>query len=116
MIAEADVSGDGRVDYTEFAHLWKTSALYKHHRPLAGRLQQVRYGRCLIRQDESSSVRLLTASYVRVKITRSRIMFFLGQFYLIFVDTECCIFLRTVLISKTVQSQESGFTRDLTEK
>ncbi|CAB1099385.1 unnamed protein product [Ectocarpus sp. CCAP 1310/34] len=41
MIAEADVSGDGRVDYSEFAHLWKTSLLQKHHKPATGRLQQV---------------------------------------------------------------------------
>ena len=41
MIAEADVSGDGRVDYSEFAHLWKTFLLQKHHKPVAGRLQQV---------------------------------------------------------------------------
>ncbi|CAM9211165.1 unnamed protein product, partial [Laminaria digitata] len=40
MIAEADVSGDGRVDYSEFAHLWKTFLLQKHHKPVAGRLQQ----------------------------------------------------------------------------
>lgn len=40
MIAEADVSGDGRVDYSEFAHLWKTFLLQKHQKP-AGRLQQV---------------------------------------------------------------------------
>lgn len=42
MIAEADVSGDGRVDYTEFAHLWKTFLMEKHHKPVAGRLQQVK--------------------------------------------------------------------------
>ena len=42
MISEADVSGDGRVDYSEFAHLWKTFLLQKHHKPVAGRLQQVR--------------------------------------------------------------------------
>lgn len=41
MIAEADVSGDGRVDYSEFAHLWKTSLLQRHHKPATGRLQQV---------------------------------------------------------------------------
>lgn len=41
MIAEADVSGDGRVDYSEFAHLWKTFLLQKHHKPVTGRLQQV---------------------------------------------------------------------------
>lgn len=40
MIAEADVSGDGRVDYSEFAHLWKTFLLQRHQKP-AGRLQQV---------------------------------------------------------------------------
>eukprot|EP00904_Undaria_pinnatifida_P011167 jgi/Undpi1/7180/HiC_scaffold_22.g09654.m1 len=40
MISEADVSGDGRVDYSEFAHLWKTFLLQKHHKPVAGRLQQ----------------------------------------------------------------------------
>lgn len=41
MIAEADVSGEGRVDYTEFARLWKNYALQKHHKPVTGRLQQV---------------------------------------------------------------------------
>ncbi|CAM9740853.1 unnamed protein product [Scytosiphon promiscuus] len=41
MIAEADVSGDGRVDYSEFAHLWKSFLLQKHQKPSAGRLQQV---------------------------------------------------------------------------
>ncbi len=41
MIAEADISGDGRVDYSEFAHLWKTFLLTKHQKPAAGRLQQV---------------------------------------------------------------------------
>lgn len=42
MIAEADISGDGRVDYSEFAHLWKTFLLAKHQKPAAGgRLQQV---------------------------------------------------------------------------
>eukprot|EP00903_Cladosiphon_okamuranus_P012731 g11902.t1 len=40
MIAEADASGNGRVDYSEFAHLWKTFLLQKHQKP-AGRLQQV---------------------------------------------------------------------------
>lgn len=48
MIAEADVSGDGRVDYTEFAHLWKTFLMEKHHKPVAGRLQQVKAPRRLI--------------------------------------------------------------------
>lgn len=41
MIADADVSGDGRVDYSEFAHLWKNFLLQKHQKPVAGRLQQV---------------------------------------------------------------------------
>jgi len=41
MIAEADISGDGRGDYSEFAHLWKTFLLAKHQKPAAGRLQQV---------------------------------------------------------------------------
>lgn len=41
MIAEADIAGDGRVDYSEFAHLWKTFLLTKHQKPAAGRLQQV---------------------------------------------------------------------------
>lgn len=44
MIAEADVAGDGKVDYSEFAHLWKTSALLRHHKPVANRLQDVRTG------------------------------------------------------------------------
>lgn len=42
MIADADVSGDGRVDYSEFAHLWKTFLMQKHQKPVAGRLQQVK--------------------------------------------------------------------------
>lgn len=41
MIAEADASGEGRIDYTEFARLWKNYALQKHHKPVVGRLQQV---------------------------------------------------------------------------
>ncbi|CAM9242227.1 unnamed protein product [Ascophyllum nodosum] len=41
MITEADVSGNGRIDYSEFARLWKTSLLQRHHKPVAGRLQQV---------------------------------------------------------------------------
>lgn len=51
MIADADVSGDGRVDYAEFAHLWKTSALQKHHKPVASRLQQVRLIRVVCRTE-----------------------------------------------------------------
>lgn len=41
MITEADASGNGRIDYSEFAHLWKISLLQRHHKPVAGRLQQV---------------------------------------------------------------------------
>ena len=41
MINEADASGNGRIDYAEFAHLWKISLLQRHHKPVAGRLQQV---------------------------------------------------------------------------
>lgn len=41
MIADADVSGDGRVDYSEFAHLWKNFILQKHQKSVPGRLQQV---------------------------------------------------------------------------
>lgn len=41
MIAEADISGDGRIDYSEFAHLWKKLLLQKHQKPMTGRLQQV---------------------------------------------------------------------------
>ncbi|CAM9349713.1 unnamed protein product [Pylaiella littoralis] len=41
MIADADVSGDGRVDFSEFAHLWKNFLLQKHQKPAPGRLQQV---------------------------------------------------------------------------
>ena len=43
MITEADVSGNGRIDYSEFARLWKTSLLQRHHKPVAGRLQQVKW-------------------------------------------------------------------------
>lgn len=38
---EADACGNGRIDYAEFAHLWKISLLQRHHKPVAGRLQQV---------------------------------------------------------------------------
>ncbi|CAM9140192.1 unnamed protein product [Choristocarpus tenellus] len=41
MILEADVSGDGRVDYQEFAHLWKNMALERHHRPVTGLIKKV---------------------------------------------------------------------------
>ncbi|CAM9591447.1 unnamed protein product [Discosporangium mesarthrocarpum] len=34
MIGEADVSGDGRVDYQEFAYLWKTMSSERHHKPV----------------------------------------------------------------------------------
>ena len=60
MIAEADISGDGRVDYSEFAHLWKTFLLAKHQKPAAGgRLQQVPFQANLtILVGKRSSVRI----------------------------------------------------------
>lgn len=41
MIAEVDTSGDGRVDYSEFAHVWKTYLLQKQLKPVTGRIHQV---------------------------------------------------------------------------
>ncbi|CAM9297433.1 unnamed protein product [Chrysoparadoxa australica] len=35
MVREADFDGDGKVDFLEFARLWKRMSLKKHHRPLS---------------------------------------------------------------------------------
>jgi hypothetical protein len=42
MVGEADVNGDGRIDYNEFAALWKAHVVHVHYSPLVQRVNSRR--------------------------------------------------------------------------
>lgn len=42
MVADADLNGDGCIDYEEFARLWKDHVVHVQYEPLVERLTRVR--------------------------------------------------------------------------